>query len=208
MRMWKPPKIWKDETVFLLAGGPTLEGQMKDGLPEKLNGRRVVGVNNALHLQGLIDIDAIWFGDSKWFFWHLDKLKSFPGLKATCCDKLVGSFKWIKGFSRGKPQGIETKEGYVAWNRSSGSSGINFVYNLGAKRVVLLGFDMRVIGGKKNWLGHPRERTKLDPYNNFKEPYKKIMRDAKELGFEIVNASPDSALKEYKVPEVKLEDVL
>lgn len=181
--------------------------QYKDGLPEKLKDYRVIGVNNALHLDWDL-IDIIWFGDSKWCFWHFDKLRSFPGIKACCREKFAGKFKWLKVMGRAKPQGIETREGYIAWNRSSGSSAINLAYHLGAKKIVLFGFDMRLVDGQKNWMPHPRERTKENPYIRFAEPFKKIMRDAKDLNIEIVNASPDSGLLEYNVPEIDWREEL
>lgn len=222
---WKPPKIWDGGTALILAGGPSLESQWKNGLPHKIktardSGVRVIGVNNALHLDwGLIDV--IWFGDSRWLFWHFEKVKAFPGVKASCCVKFAGKLKWLKVMARDKPQGIETKEGYVSWNRSSGSSAVNLAYHLGAKKIILFGFDMKASktedGIKTNWLPHPRQKVNkkkqeagYTPYPRFSEPWVKIMKDAKELGIEILNASPGSALKEkpYNVPEVDWKDVL
>ena len=89
----------------------------------------------------------------------------FSGLKATCNQKFVAEPKKnIKALDRGKPQGLETNPRKVSWNRSSGGSAVNLATHLGAERIVLVGFDMRLIDGVKNWKPHPRERTKPNPF--------------------------------------------
>ncbi len=167
---------------------------------------RVIGVNNCYELGDWVDV--CWFGDSKWFQWYHEEFAFFSGLKATCNHKFVTEpRKNIKALLRGKPQGLETDPRKVSWNRSSGGSAINLAIHLGAKRIVLVGYDMRLIDGAKNWKPHKREKTKPNPYVRFREPFKKIMEDAKALGIEIVNASPKSSLREW-IPEVNLDKEL
>jgi len=162
----------------------------------------VIGINNAYQLGAWIDI--CWFTDARWFDWHSEKLLSFAGLRVHCANRLdkVG---WLKRLSRGKPMGIETNPHVVSWNRCSGSSAINLAYHLGAKRVVLLGFDMRRVEGRANWHDdHPNPQK--DPYDRFLACYPTIARDAEKLGLEILNATPGSAIDVF--PFVSLEEVI
>jgi hypothetical protein len=55
--MFKPHSIWKNDTAFILGGGPSLS-KVDFSLIEH---RRVIGVNNAYQLGDWVDI--CWFGD-------------------------------------------------------------------------------------------------------------------------------------------------
>jgi len=105
-----------------------------------------------------------------------------------------------------KRDGLTTRPGdFVSWNRSSGAAAISLAHRLGAKRVILLGFDMRLIGGQKNWHDDHIEKFHKPFYRHLKS-FPAIARDARELGIEILNATPGSAIKQF--PFVDLEEVL
>ena len=55
--MWKPPKIWKGGTAYIIGGGPSVN----DADLSLIHDRRVIGVNNAYSLGGWVDV--CWFGD-------------------------------------------------------------------------------------------------------------------------------------------------
>jgi hypothetical protein len=123
----------------------------------------------------------------------------------------------IKGFNRGKPSGIEKRPGTIAWNGNTGASAINVAYHLGVKRVVLLGFEMTSLNGDCNW---HTEHLKMNPnsekkklanggsncYGRYLKKFPDIVKDAKRLGLEILNATPGSVLLDF--PMVELKDVL
>lgn len=149
-------------------------------------------------------VDVCWFCDSRWFSWHYLNLKEFPGIIAHCAVSLnkVG----MHYFLRGKPGGIETREGHVAWNGNAGYSAINFAYHLGCKRVVLLGFDMKRVSGSANWHhDHPADETK-NPWFRFLRRTNFIKRDAEKIGLEIINCTPGSAIDAW--PIMSLEEFL
>ena len=165
--------------------------------------KHVIGVNNAYLLGSWVDI--CWFGDCRWWNWHKEKVREFPGLVATCCVSLVDKYQRLKVVQRGKPRGIEKRANQVSWNSNSGASVINFAYHLGAKRLVLLGYDMRRVDDNTNWHSdHPCPDK--NPYARFLKRFPLIAKDAKALKLEIVNASPGSALDVF--PIVRLEEVL
>lgn len=232
-RPWSIPKIWDDETVFIIGGGPSLLNMDLEGLKD----RRVIGVNNSygdrLSYSGVAGdsqymprdwVDICWFGDKRWFFWHKKCLKYFGGLIATCGEKLKDPM--VLSITRGKSMGIDPDPRRVSWNKSSGGSAINFAYHLGAKRIVLVGFDMRPLdiseiinnkevsylqsyfrkGGQiKNY--HPDHPSpNKDPYERFLKAFHFIRKDARKLGVEIINATPGSALSLF--PIVPLEELI
>jgi len=197
---WTIPKLWSGETAFILGGGPSLNDVNFDLIKEK----RVIGVNNAYLLGSWVDI--CWFGDSRWWGWHKEKLSEFPGLIVSCATSLVkNNYNFLKIVARGKPRGIEQKPNCVSWNRNSGISAINFAYHLGVKRVVLLGFDMRRIDNKTNWHDqHPCPDK--NPYEMFLRVISSVQLDAQRLKLEIINATPGSAIKVF--PTMRLEEVV
>lgn len=205
--------MWRGETAYILGGGPSLIGMdLCQGLEGLLKNKRVIGVNNAFKFGSWVD--TCWFGDGKWFEWNYKELAEYSGLKVTCNPNFLTEKRYfghgILVVGRGKSNGIETKKGYIAWNRSSGASAINFAYYLGVKRVVLLGFDMHSDGANHNW--HKEHKSKganipsYNPYERFMKPFPQIKKEADALGMEILNATVGSALTVF--PMVNIKDVL
>lgn len=195
---WKIPRLWSGRTVYVLGGGPSLANTDVS----RLRGQRVLAVNNAYHLGGWIE--AMFYGDCRWLAEHVDGLGQFVGLKMTTCpnhDSILGRSLAIHVLDRKRGDGIYHKPDGVFWNKSSGACAINIAATLGAKRIVLLGFDMRQIDGHNNW--HADHPTKKDhnPYARFLAPFPAIARDLATLGIECVNATPGSALTVFPIVE-------
>lgn len=200
------PKVWEGQTAFILGGGPTLPDSLAG---RSLDDHNVLGVNAAYTIPC---VDVCWFGDAKFYWWNKQGLDAFGGWKFTYNRGLRHGFASVDGqdgirvVRRGKGRGLDMRNGYIGWNCSSGGSAINLAAQLGATRIILLGYDMRVVDGRKNWAPHEHERTKLNPYNNFLRPFGRIRQDAKRLGIQILNATPGSALRKF--PFVNLDEVL
>lgn len=199
--VWTAERIWPDSIVFILGGGPSLNGTnfdlIKDG--------HIIAVNNAYQLGDWVDV--VWFGDARWYDWHREQLKSFDGLICHCANSVRSPVR-LKRLQRGKSTGIERRPHSVAWNRSSGASAINLAYHLGAKTVVLLGFDMKrkIVNGKpkNNWHEDHKTVTGNNPYPRFLSVFPMIKKDAEALGLEIINCTPNSELKIF--PMMSLEE--
>jgi len=198
---WSAPKIWPDATAYIIGGGPSVNSTNL----ELIKGKHVIGVNNAYLLGDWVDV--CWFGDCRWFDWHKKNLKRFAGLKVTCCERCIRE-PGINVLKRStKRWGIEKNPNAVSWNLSSGGSAINLAVHFGAKRIVLIGFDMKRVrvevapgkfADKANWHDdHPAPDK--NPYERFLRPFKIIRKDLEELGIECINATPGSALTLFPV---------
>ena len=196
--LWSAPKMWDGETVYILGGGPSL----LDNNLTLIHDKKCIGVNNSAFLGEWVDV--CWFGDMKWWNWHRDRLRKYWGMVVTCNPKMK-DWARIKVLLRGKSQGIETRPNYVAWNRNSGSSAINLAYHFGAKKIVLLGFDMRRIDGKKNWHNEHKEREH-NPFARHMMSMPTIRKELQDLGVELINATKDSAIT--CLPYLSLEEVV
>jgi len=218
-RPWHVPELWPNSTVYIIGGGPSLKEE--DLTPLHNSARRVIGVNNAYQLGSWIDL--CFFGDCSWFNHHRKGLLKFAGLKVSCCPRFGGrNEKWpgIKFLPKDKEKrnGISNRKNRnkIAWNKNSGYSAINLAYYLGAKRIVLLGFDMhRGPNNETHWhAGHKwgvpkdtKQRRKLnEPYARFLPNTEAIAKDAERLGIEIINCSMDSAITQFK--KIPLKEIV
>lgn len=197
---WTVPEIWPGGTCYILGGGPSLSR-----IPmERLHDRRVIAVNNAYQLGDWIDV--MFYGDCRWWNWHGKALLDFPGLKVTACEAHAAK-PGIRAVKRQNvPLGITTDRGRLCWNLNSGACAINLAVHFGVKKIVLLGFDMRLVDDKHNWHNAHSNRPNRNPYQRFLRPFANIAKDLETLGVECVNACPGSALDVF--PIVEPESVL
>jgi hypothetical protein len=101
------------------------------------------------------------------------------------------------------------KQGVIHCNQHSGFQIINIAYFLGAKKIILLGYDMQVKDVNKiHWFGnHPKGlRNTPNKYTGWILHYDNLENDLKEEGVDIVNCTIDTAIK--KIRKGKLEEEL
>lgn len=200
---WSIPKIWSDAVVFIIGGGPSLKGF--DFTP--IQKYRVIGVNQAFRLGDWVDV--CWFGDCSFYTNNREDLREFAGLKITCCTR-VPEHGWpdVKNVGRGKQLGLVMKPDQVGWNRNSGASAINVALHLGAKTIILLGFDMMPNNKEHNWHDRYGVRSKNhNPYPGHLKGFLPIAKDlAKWPGTKVINANPDSIIDVF--PKMTFEEVM
>lgn len=202
---WKIPKIWPGRTVYILGGGPSLRSIDIT----RLKGQRVIACNNAYRLAPWIDVCVCMDQDWPLERVHRQELPMFRGLKIsahkTHRDGRFSTFGFRVVCSTKTANGISTDPAVVHSNHNSGAFAINVAVQLGAERIVLLGFDMRVVESEDNWHADhkPRDRNPKKPsnwpYNVFLERFPAIAADLKALGVECINATPGSALDVFPI---------
>lgn len=153
---WTPVEIWEGLTVFIIGGGPSLKGF--DYGP--LHGEKVIGCNDAYQLGDWVDI--CYFGDNAWYIEeHREKMESWKGLKITCAPSLM-SYPEVFWMER-KPRGMWPNKNWIGWFFSTGASAVHLAMKLGAKCIVLLGFDMNRGGrGEVNWHKLCKSRRRIN----------------------------------------------
>lgn len=83
----------------------------------------------------------------------------------------------------------------VHWGGNSGYQAINLAYLWGARRVVLLGYDMKKTDGKSHWFGdHPKGLSGNSPYSTWVQKFDRLAADLKAEGVEVINATLETAL--------------
>ena len=227
---WKIPKMWEGGECWIIGGGPSIpqqfevpedviKGVMSKELPmsayspflSPIHGKHTIGINVAFMLGTWIDV--LFFGDAGFYLKNRHELAAFPKLKVTCAAGLdgrceAGGVKLVRK-SRRHDYGITEEKDSVSWGNNSGAASISLAVRLGVKKIYLLGFDMNIGNGTQHF--HSQYGAKSQPgidrvFTRHLRCFPAIEADAKRMGIEIINVSPNSTIKAF--PRVSLKEVL
>lgn len=192
------PEAWRGEVVVCVGGGPSV-------VPSEiaaLEGRcRVIVVNNAYQLAPFADI--AYFADHRWWqdFGHRDHpaFKAFQGQKCTIenTGMLVNDASIFMLHNYGT-EGLSEKQNGVNTGCNGGFQAMNIAALARPKRIALIGYDMRYVGGRSHWhKGHPPSGTV--PEAHYSSMYARSFATAlpalQRLGVEVINCSMGSTVK-------------
>ena len=200
MPVWKPEAKWAGQDVFIIGGGNSLRERHFDW--NLLKPELTIGCNTAFLLGPEVCKICVG-GDRRWFEHFEDDLEKFKGVVFTNHSSLRNSKKpWLWWIGR-ESVGLHTTS--LGWNGNTGAVAINLALVLGASRIFLLGFDMKIVAGKSNWHDHILDKTAVRPevYPKFCEEFRHVYKDwkAKFADREIINVTDDSNLEWFpKVP--------
>jgi hypothetical protein len=208
--MWTVPDAWPGQTVVILGGGPSLsQAQVDRVAAAQVRGAcKVIAINNAYQIAPWAEL--LYFCDEKWWTWHKDRAgyRSFTGRKVTLENPRLcqtePAVHALRNYGWG-PGLCEIRDG-VYTGRNGGYQAINLAVHLGARRIVLLGFDMRAVRGRTQWHDEHPVKDPVDVYQVQMMPCFETLPPALERrGVEVLNASPGSALEVF--PKVDLSQV-
>jgi len=185
--------IFKGETVYIIGGGPSL----KDFDWNKLLGKKVIAINKAFYHHQHSQV--MYWTDSRFYTWYKDDIDKFKGLKYTLRKGYYNND--VRLLKRGVKYGIELSKDTLAHGNNSGYAAINLAYHLGAKKIVLLGYDMGNVGGKSHFHeGYPSRPVSDEIYQKqFMPGFGAIYEALKGKGIQVYNACPTSNLKVFPI---------
>jgi len=188
------------DTFVLIGSGPSLTVEDVEFVRGKA---RVIAINNAVELAS--DAFALYAADRKWID-RFDGVPSFKGLKYSIeSHDTTTRHDWHVMRNTGF-LGLETEANGLRTGFNSGFQSLNLAYHMGARRCLLLGYDMQVAAdGRDHFFGsHPDGA--VSPYQQMIEAFASIVQPLKDAGVSVVNCTPGSALKCF--PMARLQDVL
>jgi hypothetical protein len=201
---WWPQ--WRGETIAIIASGPTAK---KAGV-EHLQGRvKVIAINESWRLCPWADM--LYACDINWWKLH-DSVRAFKGIKVSQDQEACNLYKDIKRIvipDRKSDKLLMEPLGHVGAGGNSGFQCLNLAAQFGAKRILLVGYDMRIDLGE-HW--HARHYPPLsNPHPNDNLPRWRAALDKahevlREIGIEVINCSSVSLLKAY--PKMTIEEAL
>jgi hypothetical protein len=145
--------------------------------------------------------------DNEWWAkYHENSAKTFHGERWTQSRVAAGKYRVRHIEGRNRP-GLSRDPEVIHTGGNSGYQVMNLAYHFGARRMILLGYDMQRTGGKSHWHGaHPGGLEKASPYNSWVKRFDVLARDLASEGVEVINCSTHTALTCFR--RAKLEDVL
>lgn len=198
--MWTAARDWPGETVFVLAGGPSV----LDLDLSLLEGRRVIAVNSAWRSYPAADI--LFFADGRWWKQAEFRPRDFAGLVVTTAAE-IGDPRVMK-LKKVVPGGLSDRPDSVALRRSSVTGAINLALHYGAKQIVLLGVDGKLGADGRRHNHGDRYPWPLKPgcFDEHRAEFESVAASAIKAGVTIVNANPDSAIDVW--PKMSFEECL
>jgi hypothetical protein len=187
---------WEGETIALIGSGPTAK---KAGV-DQLQGRaKVIAINESWQLAPWADM--LYACDGNWWKLHAG-LQKFKGLKLSYDVDACNMFRLKRVFipDRTSDEILLEPLGHVGAGGNSGFQALNLAVQFGGRRILLIGYDMRVDLGE-HW--HPRHYPPLSnphPNDNLPRWRRAIDKASKlfsQLGIEVINCSDVSMLKSY-----------
>lgn len=184
---------WHGETVAIIASGPSLTQADVDYLKGKC---RVIVVNDNYQVAPWADI--LYACDLKWWKWHKG-VPDFEGVKWSM-DKAASADYRLR-YIEGKPGvGISTDPAVIHTGGNSGHQAINLAYHLGAREILLLGFDMKIgQSGAAHWFGDHPDNVR----SNYKPWHKCMAEIAHQDLIHIINCSRDTALNCFEMMTIQ-----
>ena len=232
---WTPEVLFPGDTVFVVASGPSLTQQIADSLRGRRVITVNSSAYLTPWADVLYFTDSGWFeagrgeslkgqrGDDQWP--RRQFVEQWPGLvvsmaraaKRVLDDPRYGRAKprilRIKGYGAPPfPPRVNGKPGFpapgtaVQQGRNSGNTAVALAIAMGAAKVVLVGFDCRVVDGKEHCHDEYTGPRDLGLYDNeFLRAFDGWQAAAEASGVEIVNATPGSAITEFPMVDIRKE---
>lgn len=193
---------WAGETVFVVAGGPSVN-QVKP--LDCLRGRKVIAINSSWKDAPFADI--LYFGDSRWWNLHAAVvLSEFKGRIITTAPNVPKNPRLLR-MKKVLPPGLSDDRQALTMRRTSLTAALNLVKHLGVARIVLIGVDGKADpkGRTHHHKPHPWPQ-RPDCWAQQRIDLESTRKPLKMAGITVVHASPGSAYEFW--PVVSLQQAI
>lgn len=196
-------RAWEGERVVILGGGPSLTQEQIDFVRGKA---RVIAINRAYERCPWADV--LYFADARFWKEYRDGIKAFRGLKVTN-ERAKVDDPQVHVLRYRPRETISDDPGTLAGGEHahSGTQAIQLAVHMGAKDIILLGFDAREPkDGKSHWHNEYPWGTPAVVYSKWRGSYRLLVGELEKRGIRVVNCSPQTAIEAF--PKMRLEDAL
>jgi hypothetical protein len=189
---------FKGEPALIFAPGPSL--------PELWSTKRelpcpAIVVNDAWRI--VPNADILYATDLRWWVYY-NQVPEFNGLRVSWGGdiRLPGDILYLADSGLA---GFDPRLGWVRHCWNSGGAAIHLAAQLGANPILLVGFDMRAVGGKEHFFGdHPRDIQRGSPYELWFPPFASLAADLAQHRIRVLNCTPGSALTAFPMADLEL----
>ena len=208
-KIWKIAREWDGEVAAILGSGPSMSQEVADIV--RASGCRTIAVNNqAIATAGKPALapwaDILYAADATWWMHNAKAIQAFRGKKVTIANQngLIahGVPTDCVAVEHGGVTGFDERPSHVKTGANSGFQALHIAMHLGARRIVLCGFDMHAKKGE-HWFGdHHWRRGARSRYDLFIRYFNASAKDMLKRA-EIINCTPGSALTCFPFMDLK-----
>ena len=194
---WRPGPLWAGKTVAIMASGPSITLEQTEAV--LLAGVPAIAINTTYRLAPWAEL--LYACDHKWWRWE-NGAPDFRGLKGTQDKSAALEFGLY--YIRGDDQpGLSATPGLIHTGGNSGFQALNLAALLGARRILLLGYDMKIAAnGASHWHGDHPDGIRSG-YKNWLPVFARAVPDLARAGLEVINCTPDSALTCFPYSDIE-----
>lgn len=197
---------------FLIASGPSLSEDQIERIkyfrfwyPDKA---RVLVISD--NYRRAPWADYLYSCDKKWFdYWIPRGLKKDFAGEIWAGNQPAGEAHKINFIEVLRKPGLSKIPKFIYAGSNSGYQAINLAYHWGAKKIVLVGYDMQETGGQKHWFGeHPDVAgMRCGPnFGLFLKSFPQLASDLEAEGVKVYNCTISTALSDFEKRD--LEELL
>lgn len=187
--------------IVCIGGGESL---MRADVEHCRGRARVLGINNAYQIEPFAD--WLYGCDYGWWKFHIAAVR----------EQFTGEC-WTQDVEAAREFGLEFVEcdpygvglcgdaGKINGGRNGGFQAINLAFHFGARKIVLLGYDM---GGRHWHPDHPKEISgpaHSADYAHYAETFPALARDLAAIGVDVVNCSRSTTLSCFRRSTIEVE---
>jgi hypothetical protein len=196
------PRCWPDETVALVATGPSLSV----GDLARVRGRyKVIAINDAISIAPWAEV--LYSSDVRWWR-RYQGVPNFRGAKFSIGRSRgrrdpIAPYDDIEVLEHTGIDGLEPLPHGLRSGEHSGYAAINLAVHFGAARLVLLGYDLGLPAiGPSHFFGrHPAglPETTAPEFARFRAHYASLAVELDTRGIVVVNCAPTTRLEVFPV---------
>lgn len=175
-------------------------------------GVRTIAVNNqGINLKAHVAMapwaDILYAADTKWWEQNLEEALKFKGRKVTIaprqgCSHFIHKDVFVMG--NGGTHGFDPRCNFLRSGGNSGYQAVHLAAHLGARLILLFGFDMRPKDGRHHWFGyHAWREGHVGNYPLFVGRFNGLASELSKKGIEVINCTPGSALKCFPISSLE-----
>lgn len=191
---WIVQNIWEGQTAVIFASGPSLTKNQIDIVRSKQC--KTIAINRTIASAPWVDVH--YFCDYKFYNWmkfspDYDDVRaaysSFNGIAVTIAQQETHAKKLLRGHQFGLSENPE----YLCTGGNSGYQAINLAFLLGAKTIILLGYDQQAVNGRcHHHKNHPGP-TSPTIYDSMIHSWQYLEKDIRGKA-KVLNCTPNSRI--------------
>lgn len=199
------PRCYPSRVAVCFASGPSLSAEVVATVGRHRNGAAIFGCNDTFKAVPFLDV--LYAADGNWIKHNHEAVAAYRGdPQLWTVDKCADDFGWNRIENFGDKRGLSANPVYINTGCNSGYQLINLAYLMGARRIILVGYDLTVRNGQRRFSGpNPWEKpsNRDNPYPKWAVKFDTIEEQLPGL---VWNATPGSLITAF--PFVDLEFAL